>query len=114
MKEHEEQGGSDSLFGEGVGIAATLPLKEAVRSHLTQVIPQLVEAVCIPADPEAREQGLVNISGTPAVDLCAGVEQNFDSLAGFGVRGDGNASEFPGGSESSAQFLLEGDSGFFF
>ena len=76
MEEHEDDRDLGAFVGEAVGIARAVALDQRMGAHLAQVVSELVQAISLGRESEAREEHLVELQRRPAPDRGAGMQQN--------------------------------------
>ena len=89
----------NTLWGEAVGVAGSVALKQSVTFELAQIVAQLVQAVSSFGEMEGGEDGLVDLLGGPAADVSAAMQENLEQAddapvvdfdAGIADRTDGD------------------------
>jgi adenylate cyclase len=70
VEEEEEQRHLDSFRRETIGVAGAVTLWQAVALELAEVVAELVQAVGSGGEVEACEDGVVDLLGGPAANLC--------------------------------------------
>src|SRR5271165_1122934 len=69
VEEDEHQGGFDSFVAETVNVASTDTFQQAMSFHLSEVIAELGEGVGGSRQAECNQDGLVDVGGTPSIEL---------------------------------------------
>ena len=78
VKGQKEECHLDSFGGEVVGIAGAVALEQTVALEFAQIVAQLVQVIGSEGELKGGEDRLVDLSGGPAADHVAAVEQNLE------------------------------------
>jgi len=76
VEQDEHKCGFDPLLGEAVSVAPSDAFEQVVGFHLAKGVADLGEGVGIGGQAECGEDGLMDVGGSPTVELCAALEQN--------------------------------------
>ena len=85
VKKRKEDGHANALFGQAIGVAATVTLDQAMRFELAHIITELTTGIGGGGEFERRENGLVNVGHGPTGELRTGMEQDFHEAQDSGV-----------------------------
>ena len=85
VKEQEEQGDQNPIWGETVGVAGSVTLQQPMGFELAQVVSELVQPVAAVGEVEGGEDGVVGLLGGPAADMGAAMEQHFEQADDAGL-----------------------------
>jgi hypothetical protein len=78
VKEQKQERHLDSFGGEVVGIAGAVALEQTVALEFAQIVAQLVQVLGFGGELKGSEDRLVDLSGGPAADHIAAMEQNLE------------------------------------
>ena len=78
VEEEKEQRNLNAFWGEAVGVAGSIPLRQAMAFEFAQVVTQLVDAVACVGELEGAEDSLVDLLGGPATDVAAAVQEGLE------------------------------------
>src|SRR4029450_3148268 len=76
MEQDEHQSDPGSLVCEVVEVAFSVPLQQAVGFHFAKVVAELSEGIFVGGQAEAGEDGLMDISRAPSLELRAAMQQH--------------------------------------
>lgn len=76
VEEPEQERDLDPFGREPVGVAGAMAFEEAVSFQLAEIVAELVQPVGLRRELKRGEDGLVDLSGGPAADGVAGMEEN--------------------------------------
>ena len=77
VEEQEQEGNLHAFSGEPVSVAGTLAFEQAVALEFAQIVAELVQTVSIGRELEGGEDGFMDLSGAPAADCIAAMQENF-------------------------------------
>ena len=93
MEEDEYERGFDSFVAEAVNVASSDTFQQAMGFHFAEVIAELGEGVGGGWQAECSKDSLMDVGGTPSVELCTAVQQYLHQPDHAGVV-DLNAGDF--------------------
>src|SRR4029077_6260837 len=85
VKEQEEQGDLNPVWGETVGVAGSVTLQQPVGFELAQVVAELVEPEGAVGEVEGGEDGVVDLLGGPSADLTTAVQEDLEEADDTGL-----------------------------
>jgi len=85
VEEYERQGDCSSFVVEPVGVSFAVSLQQAVGVHLSEIVAESIESLSGGGDAKGREDGVVNLFGSPAAHRCAAGQQGLPQSDHAGV-----------------------------
>jgi len=76
VEQDEHECSFGAFVGEAVAVASSDAFEQAMGFHFAKVIAELGDGIGVGGQAEGGEDGLMDVGGSPSVELCAAVQQN--------------------------------------